>query len=355
MRVVQAAVPSTGNVLVLPALATISGTIELPSGQGNPPPCRLIASAPGQADMEGSSDRSGRFILPAPPGGCHLRVEGEGVVSPAMKILLQPGEKRHIVLKLERAGNVQVELERDAEEHMTDEAFVLLESARPDGPVLVDSLEDKHCFFADVLPGAVRLVAFVPGRGVAVVDGVEVTAGETVDVSMSLGTARGVHGRVLSGDEPVQGARVTATWAGGSAETRTSAGGVFELRDVEPGTCELVCEAPFSAKPLRRIARVTERGGPWLEVHLDKARVGGIVTSGGRPVPDAGIGFEDSEGAVSVSKPTDPAGAWTCGLRAPGRYLVQVFRGFDPVGPSRRLVLESPEDEVRVDIELEKD
>ena len=94
-----------------------------------------------------------------------------------------------------------------------------------------------------------------------------------------------------------------------------------------------------------------ESGALYLDVHLDRGRVSGTVTSGGRPAPDIRIACDGDDGQW-LSAPSDAAGTWSYDLPAPGKYLLQAHRGREAVGPPRQLILESPEDDVRLDIEL---
>jgi hypothetical protein len=354
LKFAHVAVPSEGNVVVLSALGTISGRLEVASGPGKPPICKVKVTAPLQLSTEATSDGSGRFDVPAPPGSCRIHAEGEGFVSPRMKLDLEPGERREIVLELERTGDVQVSVKSASDEPFPDEGLVLLETTRSGEPPLEMALDQGQCYFEGVLPGTVKVVAFVSGQGAAVVDEVHVVPGKTAEVIIPVGADRGISGRVFRGGEPVQGARVIASRLTGTAETHTSPGGVYELRDIEPGRCELAFVGPGTGKPLRRVVRVPETGGLSLDVHLDRSRVSGSVTSGGKPVQGARITFQADEGNSWLSNPTDDEGGWSFELEAPGRYVLQAYRGKDAVGPSRTLVLESPEDELRVDIELEK-
>ena len=350
LRPLEADVPSEGHIVVLPAMGAVWGRLELASGEGTPPICEIRLDPLLQLRTEGTSDSTGRFVVVAPPGPSVLHAEGEGFVSPRLELDLRPGEKREVVLKLEKAGHVQVRAESNEE---PESFFVLLESERPGEPPREELFSGGDCHFDSVLAGRVRLVALVPELGAAVVvDGVEVVSGETVEVTIALGSARGVSGRVYEGGLPVSGARVVARRPQGAAKSQTSIGGVYELREIEPGTCELSFEGPRSSNPLRRVVRVPESGALYLDVHLDRGRVSGTVTSGGRPAADLRIVANDGEW---LSMPSDAAGAWSMDLPAPGKYLLQAYRGEEAVGSPRPVVLEGPEDDVRVDVEIEED
>ena len=345
-------VPSDGTVITLPTGATITGKIEPASGSEKTPLCEVRVDALDQLDTRGASEPSGSFVVFASPGISLVHAEGEGYVSPRVKLELAPGEQRELILKVEKAGHVAVKMKGDAEGRP---GFVLLESSRPDGSALEGFLnEDQSCSFDHVLPGSVRIVACIPGEGVAILENLEVRAGETAEIDIPLPGTRGVFGLVYRGTEPVKDARVLARWTGGSAEARTSSGGFYELRDVPAGTCELVVVGPGSTVPVRRVVEVPDRGALSRNLFLDRGRVSGTVTSAGRPVSEVRIHFEGEGMSSSLSDPTDAEGNWAVEVTAPGKYVLRAYREEEAVGLPHTLVLESPRDDVRVDIGLKK-
>jgi|SRR5688572_18924809 len=345
-------VPSDGTVITLPTGATIAGKIEPAPGSEKTPICEVRVDALDQLDTRGKSEPSGSFVVSASPGNSLVHAEGEGHVSPRVKLELAPGERRELLLKVEKAGHVELKVKSDAGERP---GFVFLESSRPDGSPLEGFLNEDHsCSFDHVLPGLVRIVACIPGEGVAILENVEVKAGETAEVEIPLPETQGIFGIVHRGVEPVKDARVVATWTGGSADTRTSSGGFYYLRGMPAGACELVLEGPGSTVPVRRVVEVPDRGALLRNLFLDRGRVSGTVTSAGRPVSDVRIHFEGEGMSSSLSDPTDPAGNWDVEVTAPGKYVLRAYRGEEAVGRPHTLVLESPRDDVRVDIGLKK-
>ena len=358
-RSTRCEIPSSGNVLSLDRQPVIAGRIAVSTGTERPPVCEVRTLTYSGFVYWGTSDGTGRFTVSAPPGVCFIGAEAEGFFCHPLKLDLKTGERREVVLTVERAGIVEVEIDfegREEEEKLPDGTFVILERVGGQPASLREYVVYRDCTFAAVPPGEITLVACIPGHGIARKEGITVTAGETEEVRIEVTGAEGLFGIVTRRGEAVRGARVVARGTGKPATARTSSSGFYEIRDLDPGAYEVTFEDDSaSGPPVRKRTTVLEGGARQLDAELGAALVSGLVTSGGEPVPGAKVIADNWEGKSWSEATTDAAGAWSLELEAPGEYVLQAFRGKEAVGPSRELVLEEAHAESRVDLEIEKE
>lgn len=180
---------------------------------------------------------------------------------------------------------------------------------------------------AGVPPGRYSLSA----RDVGLATGEEVEAVAQVgepgeEVVLRLEAAALVHGRVLEGDRPVAGARIThrspgvmPTWSA-DAGAVTQIDGRFVLDGVLPGPFQIAVAEYELLEPEAPVAALPETE---LTVKVaGKARVSGRVTREGKPVAGARVNVGGRSARFGGSDLTGADGTYDIGGLGPGTYEI---------------------------------
>ena len=257
----------------------IEGRVLDASGQ--PVADALVAGIRGRRHPRASAltDAEGHFVLEGLDRGTYfLRAAARGYA---------PGYRRRV-----RVGST-VDIQLGEEGRLRG----LVTSA--DGPVpgfavaverRVGTLQSRHAasvaeydpngrFEVDGLAaGRYRVTASAPGYASAEAE-VEVSAGSTADVGrLELGMAGSVRGIVMSGEEPVSGARVSLEGRLGNADmptaktTLTDASGAFSLTGLSPGRTSLVVAA--EGHHARIQSGIVVQAGETVELQVDLRALG---------------------------------------------------------------------------------
>ena len=342
-------VPSSGNVITMAPAPVIAGRVSARERE-NIPPCRVTAVRMDGKDGEfwGSPDAAGRFTAALPPGRYFLHAEAEDFTGTRLHVDLAPGERREVVLELVRSGSVRVRLDMTGSGKDGGEVYIECPSCAP-----LSEMTDfpGEITFEDIPPGPVSVVAVARDHGLARLDGIQVTAGTTSEVTLSVPAIQGIFGQVTRRGEPIEGARVLARGPGGSHLTGTSLGGWFQIEELEAGAYEVHVEDSATRSEVVTQGRATR-----LWVELAATLVSGTVTAGGRPasgMPVEATGLLDSTGLLGSSwshtTETNAAGEWSLQLPAPEEYIVDFGKG----GATRSLVLEEGQGSAGLDVTLE--
>lgn len=220
------------------------------------------------------SDAEGRFVLEGLDRGRYfMRAAARGFapvyrarVAVGSNVELQLGEEgrlRGLVTSADGpVPGFAVAVERRVGNLQSNHAASVAEYD-PNGRFEVDGLAS----------GRYRVTASAPGYASAEAE-VEVRAGSTADVGrLELGTPGGVRGIVMSGEEPVSGARVSLEGRLGNAEmptaqtTLTDASGAFSLTGLSPGRTSLIVAA--EGHHARITSGIIVEAGETVELQVD--------------------------------------------------------------------------------------
>lgn len=325
--------PTTGVRIVLPAAATLRGTVFDAAGARAPYATVRVSGTEAAADMvyhQVAADDHGDFVVDGMPRQpLRLRAESEVASSKAITVdMTGVADKRDLQLTLDQTGAISgVVVDSDgqpvAEASVTAVPDFLSDDRRGDDLILASSTAATtdgggRFVLRGLEDGSYRLAASRAGHGERQAwgsDSTSVRVGAT-DVRLVLPTPGGLRGKLVlaSGGAP-ELAVVAVDW-----EHRvTTRDGTFALGELNPGTYDLrVTGADFAE--VRRGDLVVKAGAMTdvgtITVTAGRKLSGRVVDGKGAPVPGAKVVFGKlvfGDGAATAADPNDSAGQ--AGLR----------------------------------------
>ena len=334
-------IPSSGNVVTVGAAAFVSGRVETRRRKAAPE-CdveflRWTGGVLEQAEYVSTDDAS-RFRAALSPGKYVVHATAEGFASPRLDIELHPGERREIVIEVFRGSSLEVVLELDGAD--SGEGWIYLETPGS-VPVYEEAEFPDEITLEAVPPGPATLIAMVDEHGIALKEGLVVTAGTTARVELTVPRIQGFFGRITRRGEPLEGASVRLRGPSNPRIARTSKGGWYQLENLPPGEHEIEVEGS------RWTEKVREGKATRLDIDLAAADVSGTVRVAGKPAAGVLVEATSLLDASDSSTETDADGEWSLDLLAPGEYAIVAG------GVHRHLVLEEGQVEAKVAFDLE--
>ncbi len=221
-------------------------------------------------------DRTGRFRTLVQPGRTLLDVSVPGFARAELEIHLAPGEKREVVIPLEKGGTVQgkVVLQATGEPLKWADILPLTPAGSPAGSFSFKTYSELDgSFTLDGTPeGPLYLIVRHPGCLLARTAWLQVRAGGTVEARIELSAGQGIRGVLRSDGKPLSGARVTANSSGGSLQRNATSGldGFYEISELPAGEYEVTVEASgLGGEKLQRTVDTTVADGEFAEAEID--------------------------------------------------------------------------------------
>ena len=278
---------------------SVSGTIVGPGGSpiaGATVTLRGVAGTPGFSKARSSAD--GSFEVSGVADGVYgtfVSKQGFAGGDTGREIRVQGGPVTGVTIRLETGGAIVGRVSGLAPERVAE----LIVAARGDGGSGFGDVDRGGEYrIPHLAPGDWTVVAQLGGHRVEERVHLEPGVSETV-LDLAFGEGLALAGRVLCGEEPVTGARISLTGVGLSASrfALTDHRGEFGFEDLEPGTYRIHVRGHTEDVDLV--------GDRTVSIELESGRVSGRVIDAGtqNPVPGATVSLSPlAEGGIEISE-----------------------------------------------------
>lgn len=274
---------------------------------GNPIPAASVSASSGSASSgsNGTTDVAGSFKLESmAPGNYSVIATKQGYV-PSRLTGVEGATAQNLTLVLKRGGTVTGRCtgmtESDAEH-----AYVSLRGA--EGAFLGSAVDASGNFIVSGVPDGTFTISASAGSGPVrqtSPKSVTVVSGTSSPVELEFRLGASLQGRITRSGKALERATVNACCIGMvSGNAVTGADGTYEIRDLLPGSYQVMVNADGSST--RGVSVTVNASGATYDLDLTDATIRGrVIDTNGQPVADATISLSRGAGTRQLSSDSD--------------------------------------------------